>query len=199
MKHLNTIPICSNALFIYKLDIKEDLTLKFKKEKFKLALGSSLTSEETSEDLNILKKYENLNKEISKAVDETLDEILMLKHINYRIFSSWLTKVKPKISSHSHNHANSWLSGVYYPKGDPGFSIKFFYDNTSTFYTTPTEFNIYNSTDWTFFPEDNHLILFFSQLRHQLMPNQSTKDRFSLAFNILPRGKFGTGDSKTKF
>ena len=34
MKHLSTIPICSNTLFIYKLDIKEDLTLKFKDEKF---------------------------------------------------------------------------------------------------------------------------------------------------------------------
>ena len=196
MKHLTTVPICSNALFIYKLDIKDDLTLKFKEEKFEpIEGGSSLISE----DLNILKKYENLNKEINRAVDATLKEILMLKNINYRIFSSWLIKAKPKQQTDSHTHPNSWLSGVYYPKGDPGFSIKFFYDSTSTFYTTPTEFNIYNSTDWTFFPEDNHLILFFSQLRHQLMPNQSTKDRFSLAFNILPRGKFGTGDSKTKF
>ena len=196
MKHLSTIPICSNALFIYRLDIKDDLTLKFKEEKFEpIEGGSSLISE----DFNILKKYENLNKEIRKAVDATLKKILMLKNINYRIFSSWLTKAEPKTFSDAHSHTNSWLSGVYYPKGDPGFSIKFFYDSTSTFYTTPTEFNIYNSTDWTFFPEDNHLILFFSQLRHQLMPNQSTKDRFSLAFNILPRGKFGTGDSKTIF
>jgi len=195
MKHLSTTPICSNTLFIYKLDIKDDLTLKFKEEKFKPAAGSSLISE----DLNILKKYEDLNKEISKAVDATLDEILMLKHINYRIFSSWLTKAAPKAFSDSHAHSNSWLSGVYYPKGDPGFSIKFFYDNKPPFFTQPTEYNIYNSTDRVIVPEDNFLILFFSQLRHQLMPNQSTKDRFSLAFNILPRGKFGTGDSKTRF
>ena len=83
MKHLSTVPICSNALFIYKLDIKEDLTLKFKKEKFKLAEGSALISQ----DLNVLKKYKNLNKEINKAVDATLKDILMLKNINYRIFS----------------------------------------------------------------------------------------------------------------
>ena len=195
MEHLSTTPICSNTLFIYRLDIKDDLTLKFKEEKFKPAAGSSLISE----DLNILKKYEDLNKEISKAVDETLDEILMLKHINYRIFSSWLTKAAPNAFSDSHAHSNSWLSGVYYPKGDPGFSIKFFYDNKPPFFTQPTEYNIYNSTERVIVPQDNFLILFFSQLRHQLMPNQSTKDRFSLAFNILPRGKFGTGDSKTKF
>tara|TARA_R110002012_G_scaffold19955_1_gene71135 strand:- start:133 stop:720 length:588 start_codon:yes stop_codon:yes gene_type:complete len=195
MKHLSTVPICSNALFIYKLDIKEDLTLKFKKEKFKLAEGSALISQ----DLNVLKKYKNLNKEIKKAVDATLKDILMLKNINYRIFSSWLTKVGPKTSSYSHNHANSWLSGIYYPKGDPGFSVRFFYDDTRPFYTPPTEYNIYNSTAWTVFPEDNHLILFFSQLRHKVMPNESTQDRLSLAFNILPKGQFGEIDSKVIF
>ena len=171
------------------------MTLKFKEEKFKLAQGSALISQ----DLNILKKYKNLNKEINKAVDATLKDILMLKNINYRIFSSWLTKVEPKTSSNSHNHANSWLSGVYYPKGDPGFSIRFFYDNTHPFYTPPTKYNIYNSTTWTISPEDNHLILFFSQLRHKIMLNQATKDRFSLAFNILPKGQFGKIDSEVIF
>jgi len=196
MKHLWTIPVCSNALFFYKLDIKIDLTLKFKEEKFKPTVGGTSL---ISEDFNILKKYENLNKEINKAVNVTLEEILMLKNINYRIFNSWLTKAEPKTYSDSHTHSNSWLSGVYYPKGDPGFSIKFFYDNTPPFSTQPTEYNIYNSSNGLFVPEDNFLILFFSHLRHQLMPNQSTKDRFSLAFNILPRGEFGVGDSKTIF
>ena len=31
------------------------------------------------------------------------------------------------------------------------------------------------------------------------MPNESTKDRFSLAFNILPKGEFGEIDNKTIF
>ena len=196
MKHLSNIPICANGLFIYRLDIKEDLTLKFKEEKFEDIFGGSSL---TSEDLNILKKYENLSKEINKAVDVTLKEILMLKNINYRIFSSWLTKAEPKTFSEAHAHTNSWLSGVYYPKGDPGFSIKFFYENTNPFYTSPTEYNIYNSTDWTIFPEDNYLILFFSRLRHRIMPNTSNKDRFSLSCNIIPKGPFGEKDSKIIF
>ena len=53
----------------------------------------------------------------------------MLKNINYRIFSSWLTRVEPGCAGQPHNHTNSWLSGVYYPKGDPAFGIKFYYDN----------------------------------------------------------------------
>jgi uncharacterized protein (TIGR02466 family) len=195
MKHIDTIPICSNTLFIYRLDIKDDLTLKFKKENFKIAPGSALISQ----DLNVLKKYKNLNKEIKKAVDATLKDILMLKNINYRIFSSWLTRVKPKGCGEPHRHSNSWLSGIYYPKGDPGFGVKFFLPSKGQFFTTPTEYNIYNSTTWTLSPEDNHLILFFSQLRHQIMPNHSREERFSLAFNLLPQGEFGETDSRVVF
>ena len=196
MKHLSTIPICSNTLFTYRLDIKDNLVLKFKEEKFK---SISDVPSLVSKDLNILKKYKELNKEINKAVDATLQEILMLKNINYRIFSSWLTKVEPKGYGDSHKHSNSWLSGIYYPKGDPGFSVKFFLDNKSQFFTDPIEYNIFNSSHWTVPAEDNLLILFFSQLRHQIMPNKSTEDRFSLAFNLLPKGEFGKSDSRIIF
>ena len=196
MKHINNIPICSNVLFIYQLDVEENLTLKFKEEKFvSTNSGGSLISK----DSNVLKKYKDLNKKINEAITTTLEKTLMLKNINYKIFSSWLTKAKPKTSSDSHMHSNSWLSGVYYPKGGPGFSIKFFHDNASPFYTPPTEYNIYNSITSTIFPQDNYLILFFSQLRHKIMPNNSTNNRFSLAFNILPKGQFGEIDSKVIF
>ena len=195
MKHLRNIPICANTLFIYKLDIKDDLVLRFTKEKFKFTTSPSLISE----NLNILKKYKELNKEINKAINVTLKETLMLKNINYKIFSSWLTKTKPQGFSDSHYHSNSWLSGIYYPQGDSGFTIKFFNDSRTQFDARPTEYNIFNADDWLITPEDNFLILFFSQLRHKIMPNTSTRDRFSLSFNILPKGEFGAQDSKAIF
>ena len=196
MKHLSTLPICSNALFTYKLDIKDNLVLKFKEEKFKPVPNvPSLISE----NFNILKKYKELNKEVNKAVDATLKDILMLKNTNYRIFSSWLTKIEPKGFGEPHRHSNSWLSGIYYPKGNPGFSVKFFIDNKSQFFTDPIEYNIFNSSHWIVPAEDNLLILFFSQLSHQIMPNHSKEDRFSLAFNLLPQGEFGKGDSRVVF
>jgi uncharacterized protein (TIGR02466 family) len=197
VEHLSNIPICTNTLFLYKLDIKEDLTLKFSKEKFKSTPAA--TSSLCTEDLNILKKYKELNKEIDKAIDATLTDILMLKNVSYRIFNSRLTKTKPKGFGDPHTHSNSWLSGIYYPKGDPGFSVKFYYDNKAAFFTPPTQYNIFNSTEWDITPSDNFLILFFSQLRHTIMPNQSEKDRFSLAFNLLPKGMFGEEDSQTRF
>ena len=196
MEHLSTIPICSNALFIYRLDIKDNLVLKFKEEKFKLL---PTVPSLVSENFNILKKYKKLNKEINKAIDSTLTEQLRLKNIGYGIFSSWLTKAEPAGFGEQHRHSNSWLSGIYYPKGDPGFSVKFFFDNKGQFFTRPIESNIYNSNECLIVPENNYLILFFSQLRHKIMPNQSTEDRFSLAFNLLPKGEFGMDDSKTTF
>jgi len=196
MEHIETVPICSNALFIYKLNIKNDLTLRFKKEKFKpLESATALITK----DLNILKKYNHLNKEIKKAVDQTLKEVLMFENIDYRIFSSWITKTPPQSFSDPHNHCNSWLSGVYYPKGNPGFGIKFYHDGISQFFTPPKKYNTYNSREWVVIPKDNYLVLFFSQSRHQIMPNLSSEDRYSLAFNIIPTGNFGTGDSNIKF
>ena len=193
MKHVSTVPICSNTLFCYKLDIKEDLTFKFKNEEF---MPADLPFKAIkSADMNILNKYKKLTKEIKKAVNETLEKILLLENVKYQIFNSWLTKTAPGNFSNSHRHSNSWLSGVYYPKGDPGFNISFHHDNKTQFFTLPKQYNIYNSTEWIISPEDNYLILFFSQLRHEILRNKSNKDRYSLAFNILPQGPFGAGDS----
>tara|TARA_R100001443_G_scaffold108541_1_gene119038 strand:- start:342 stop:932 length:591 start_codon:yes stop_codon:yes gene_type:complete len=196
MKLLYTVPICANTLFIYKLNLTKDLSLEFEKEKFKsFDRGSAFMGE----DLNILKKYEDLNTEINNALDSTIKDVLKLNNVNYRIYNSWLTKAKPESFSDSHNHSNSWLSGVYYPKGNAGFNIKFFNDNISQFYTPPTEYNIFNSGEWTINIEDNFLIIFFSQLRHKMMQNKSNIDRYSLAFNVVPKGKFGDADSTIIF
>ena len=203
MRHIETIPICANTLFIYKLDIKNDLTLKFKKEKFSLSKSNDSETDKfmslVSEDFNVLSKYKELNKEIKKAVDQTPKKILMFENIDYRIFSSWITKTPPHSFSDQHNHCNSWLSGIYYPKGNPGFGIKFSHNGISQFFTPPKKYNIYNSHEWTVIPKDNYLILFFSHLRHQIMPNLSSEDRYSLAFNIMPKGNFGLVDSTVKF
>ena len=121
-------------MFCYKLNIKEDLTLKFKDEKF--IPKSSFDKAGIGEYMNILDKYKDLKKEIQAAVDETLEEILMLEKVDYKIFTSWLTKTAPGDFSDSHRHSNSWLSGVYYPKGDPGFSIKFHNDTKTQFQTS---------------------------------------------------------------
>lgn len=203
MNHITTIPTFSCPLFIYKLDIKEDLTLKFNKIKdYNESHNETPRGAEAnlmSRDLDILSKFKNLKKEIDKAIYTTLKDILKLRNTQYRICNSWLTKTKYSQFSTSHTHKNSWLSGVYYPKGDPNFSIRFYQDFGSPFFIPATEYNIYNSTEWTIFPEDNYLILFYSQLRHKIMPNKGSINRYSVAFNVLPKGETGFGDTKIIF
>ena len=43
------------------------------------------------------------------------------------------------------------------------------------------------------------IILFPSNLRHSIEKNLSNKIRYSIAFNTLPLGEIGTGDSKINF
>jgi len=194
MKHLTNIPLCANTLFLFKLDIKENLTSKFKKEKFKNVDAPAFMSV----DVNVLKKYKNLNKEIDKALKLVLGEILLYSNTEYRMCNSWVTKTEPNGYGNEHAHSNSWLSGVYYPEDNENTGIRFTYDNT-IFNNVPKKYNIYNSHSWTLNNEKNLLILFFSHLKHKILPNLSKEDRYSLAFNILPKGNFGHADSRIKF
>ena len=195
MKHLINIPLCANTLFLFKLDIKEDLTSKFKKEKF----GSIEEAPAfISHDINVIKKYKTLNKEIDKALKLVLGKILQYKNTQYRMCNSWVTKTEPDGYGNEHAHSNPWLSGVYYPEDNNQSGIRFSYDNT-IFNTVPKQFNIYNSHTWTLDAEKNLLIIFFSSLRHRILPNLSKQNRYSLAFNVMPKGDFGWGDSKIKF
>ena len=63
----------------------------------------------------------------------------------------------------------------------------------SDFNLTPREWNIMNSCSWNISPEKNLLIFFPSYLEHRIINNRGK--RKSLAFNIVPIGEYGTGDS----
>ena len=56
-------------------------------------------------------------------------------------------------------------------------------------------FTEYNSNCWGFSPEPKQLLLFPSYLMHRIMKNKSNKVRHSLAFNIVPIGRWGECDS----
>jgi len=52
---------------------------------------------------------------------------------------------------------------------------------------------------WTCTAKDNLLILFNSLLDHEVLTNQSKSTRYSIAFNVLPKGTIGKGDGHVKF
>jgi uncharacterized protein (TIGR02466 family) len=193
MNLVNDIPITSGGIFIYNLNISKD----YKKYYTSLKYDSDPDSQQ-SKDKSVLKNLSEIEKEINLACCHFIKEILHME-CDYFIFNSWFTLTKPKKESHSHIHSNSWLSGVYYPEEHKGFNIRFYNDNINVFYTDVKSYNIYNTKYWTITPKKNQLVLFHSGIRHKIIKNESNKNRYSLAFNLLPKGVFGFLDSKVNF
>jgi len=151
----------------------------------------------------VLEKYPRskeilLNKYISIA-----EEVLGYKKRNYAITTSWFTLSNKGEGSQSHNHKNSFWSCVYYYQEEyPEGTGEILFDNPNTekfdfFFSSQdiTEPNILNLLQLRIPPQPNLLLIFPSYLHHQILKHNSDMLRSSLAFNIVPLGHWGDGDS----
>jgi uncharacterized protein (TIGR02466 family) len=151
-----------------------------------------------SKDQSIFEKLPFLKNEIYNNIKNYLNNIMKLK-MDFQFTTSWATKTLTNGYSQKHKHSNSFLSGVYYPIGDKNFNIKF-YKKNSFWDVQKNEINNLNA-DWygINIVENSILILFPSDLKHSIEKNLSDKTRYSIAFNTLPLGEIGDGDSKINF
>ena len=183
-----------------------DDKLKLSDEQYKVidevcnSLSFKLTDDDknansTSRERNVLKKdkLNFLKKMILDKFNELNNDVFKYDN-EFIITTSWFTHTKNDKFGNFHNHSNSMFSGVFYFTDDNS-SIKFqnFKKNTS-FNIIPKEFNVYNSSSWEVKPPKGTILLFPSELYHYV--NISNNDRKSLAFNIVPVGEYGGGDSK---
>lgn len=128
----------------------------------------------------------------------------ILKYDNdYMITTSWITNVDQGGSAQLHLHKNSLYSGVYYfqdhyPKGCAQLEFSSPVSQLSDFMISANESDcdIINSHSWKINPQPRLLIFFPSYLMHQVLVHRNDKSRRSLAFNIVPLGSYGKGDSK---
>lgn len=153
---------------------------------------------ESSNDKNVLnkKQFNLLKNKIIKNFNKFKNDYLKYNN-DFKITTSWFTKTKPNQSSNYHNHKNSMFSGVLYIKtfensGNINFTNL---NNNCSFWLSPKEWNIYNSLEWTIVPKDGLLIFFPSEIYHKILKNNSNNVRYSLAFNLIPTGPIGQGDS----
>jgi uncharacterized protein (TIGR02466 family) len=195
-------PIFPQAVLgLNKLNVDSDKILKhFENIEFEIT-GS--TKEQNalcfiSNNKNIFEELTWLKNEIYSQVKYYLNNVLQFK-MDFQFTTSWITKTEPNGYSQKHSHCNSFLSGVFYPKGDKNFNIKFYKKNY--FWNIETIENNLLNAEWYNFNivEDNILILFPSNLEHSIEKNLSKIKRFSLAFNVLPLGEIGSQDSKINF
>jgi len=178
----NILKVDSSKVTTYlnNLKFKEVAAVKEKK-------GNSLISVE----LDILENLPELKKEIIENMNIFLHDVFKYTE-NFKIQTSWATKTLNNGFSHPHTHSLSFISGVYYPKGHSSFNIKFYKKNEYSFWKIrSSEFNLYNSSEWTINVVDNLLLIFFSDLKHSIESNDSNETRYSIAFNASPIGRLG--------
>ena len=139
-----------------------------------------------------------LNAYVNKTLNETIGY-----NADFAITTSWITLTSRNEKSQSHNHKNSFWSGVYYFDDDYGKNAaKIVFrnpiDNLSSFQPAikDGEFNSVTSSTVFVKPKSKMLILFPSYVYHEVNLHREDTNRHSLAFNIVPAGLYGNGDSR---
>lgn len=182
----------------YKLD--RDLDPKelsfIKKQKTRPNKGNA-----TSLDNTILRNKEmtKLRDFIETKVAEYFKAVHNPKHnVSLRITQSWCNYTEPGQFHHKHSHANSFVSGVFYPQANRETDKIYFYRSSFNMLRFPPEnWNTYNSESWWFDVGTGDLILFPSSLEHMVETVQGDKTRISLSFNSFPVGNIGEDISLT--
>tara|TARA_R100000935_G_C2740540_1_gene125698 strand:- start:29 stop:640 length:612 start_codon:yes stop_codon:yes gene_type:complete len=192
-KELIIYPLFSMPLMAVSLDVDNDKILKhIKNITYRDNINSNKSFLSKSVKLLENKKLQKEKQIFLSAIQQYLN-VLGYKQ-KFKILNSWSTKVKKNYNSQVHVHTNTWLSGVYYTQDNS--SIKFIknWANSSFFnleFNNST--NIYSSTKWDLKVKKNTLLIFPSELQHQIKKNISKENRYSIAFNILPIGSFNKG------
>ena len=152
-------------------------------------------------------ELEILKSKIQMHVDYFVHDILDCdNNLNFEIQNSWVNRHKEKDFAGIHRHSNSIISGVYYLQTDTQsgaivfqkdksyynlwtdtIEIGFNYQKTND----QSKLNNFNSDAWGIYPQPGDLLLFPSLLYHSVLESQSQKIRYSLAFNVFPKGDFG--------
>jgi len=195
---MQIIPIFSKPIYINKIHIETkkilDIFNNYKLSKSRQDLKSSDIAI-NYDILNISELYD-LKQKIIKAYEDFLNNNLHYEN-KFKITTSWITRTLPSQKSHAHNHLNSMFSGVFYiqTKKNCG-KIQFQNLFNKTFHLNVKSYNIYNSDFWEIEPLDGLILIFPSEIYHQVLENFSDIERVSIAFNLLPIGKIGEHDSQ---
>lgn len=140
------------------------------------------------------KKVKRIKSEIEKHIMIYHSEVLRnSKTLIPYITQSWLNSTKINQFHHTHNHSNSYYSGVFYLEADGKVDqITFQKSYLREIQVIPEEYNYYNSDTWWFPTEKNNIIIFPSNTVHSVNQKKDDNERISLAFNVFLKGKLGS-------
>lgn len=158
----------------------------------------------SSAETNILEldSYKEIKNRITDGLNEYVRDVLHIENrYEFYITQSWLNINPPGTGHHRHNHSNSIVSGVYYIDTSDNSSITFLSQNNTNITSNPTltitvnEYTLANSSSWLVPVKNNDIIYFPSTTLHQVGPNDSNRNRISLAFNCFVKGHFGASNT----
>ena len=157
--------------------------------------GESTISQKVLED-PIFYKLKNNILELSRSY--LMDQGHIFEDV--QIASSWGNKVDNHEHIYTHVHPNSYLSGVFYFDNDS--PIKFVNPTQNSWKFKP-KFNqdvieSKNLHSFNINPKPKLLLIFPSFLPHSVpkLTPSTISPRFSIAFNIIPKGEFGEDTAK---
>jgi uncharacterized protein (TIGR02466 family) len=200
-------PIFSKPIYSKPLNIDTKKIVSMLEEYDFHDAGGDISSTKKPTDIeNISSASDNLyvleDKRFKFLKDELMKEFYLfsrdqMKYSNkFEITTSWFTKAEKGQSSESHNHNNCMISGVLYLQTDKNCgNINFQNYDNRRYNINIEEYNIFNGAEVDFPPEDGLLLLFPSEVWHKIEKNKSDTTRYSLAFNLVPTGLIGYGNS----
>lgn len=199
---LNLFP---ETIYVNKLNLNlKDLLKSFEKTNFIKSGSKNFDVKEKSlasvnkDIFNSSKTFKKLKKELMNEFNIFKNDYLKYHNVSFDITTSWLALTQPNQHSDLHCHRNSCYSGIFYIQTFENCGNLIFenIEKKGSYLFTPTEYNQLNSSVSEIKPINNMIVFFPSYLYHKIDTNKSLGNRISLAFNIIPVGKYGTkGDS----
>lgn len=145
-------------------------------------------------------EFSNLKKIIQSQIEIYLNKVYKPKYnVKPYITQSWLNWTKPGEYHHTHEHPNSFMSGVLYIHADPQEDkIKFHKNGYQQINLETSQYDLLNSKSWWFSVKTGNIVIFPSNLTHNVDQVTSGKTRISLAFNTFLKGTIGDNKSLTE-
>tara|TARA_B100000902_G_C27275615_1_gene898690 strand:+ start:385 stop:1014 length:630 start_codon:yes stop_codon:yes gene_type:complete len=197
IKQRNVLTLFSSP--VYVSTIEENLDHVFESIKNLNYIPANNYGTYMSETVDVLSKFPSLNNALLDEFNYYKNSYLYYEDTEFFMTTSWITKSIPNSTSHKHNHLNSLYSGVLYFQGGKDFAdIRLFNDGIipqQIELKDPTQWNTFNSSSWDISSIPNRVIIFPSYLYHEVSFHGANEDRYSLAFNLFPKGNLGKFDS----
>jgi|8_EtaG_2_1085327.scaffolds.fasta_scaffold18655_3 hypothetical protein len=139
----------------------------------------------------ILDKSPKLKKQFIAKAKEFIHGA-MKYDCDIEISRSWFSKVGRKQEQIQHIHCNAWWTAVFYLQDNCEIILE---KQAPAIFVEPVENNLLNSLSCQYKPTKGTLLIFPARTEHKIREWDGDATRYSLAFNIMPKGDVGLFDS----